>query len=268
MSAQRDPSRLLEPDSTAPAGLRSALGAARDVTPSPADVAALAARLPLPPGPTSGPDAAGGTRENTVSGQSAAGPLAKGAELAAPSAIPGAIVGAVLGLVTGVGWLATTGGAPPAAVVSLPASIAATAPGPTAAAPPASTTGTPPAASSTSVGARVGAGGGPPAGSQESESELLQLARAEARSHPSAALARVAEHASRFPRSSLSQEREVIAITALVTAGRAAEAHARAERFFAAHPGSAHLARIDALFAGSKTGEADKNSPAPPPPTP
>jgi len=277
MSAERDPSRLIEPGSTAPAPLRRALGAARGVAPSHADIAALAARLPLPPGPPPGSgDTGGGGESNTGSAQSAGGAeatAAKGAggalahvsKIAAPSAIPGALVGAALGLVVGGGWLALTSGAPPEVAVS-PPSLAP--PAVTTATPSGADTGAPPAPSVTSRAAAAPASGTGTAGPLPTESELLERARAGARSDPAATLALVAEHASRFPSGPLTQEREVIAITALVAAGRTAEAHARAERFFAAFPGSPHLRRVDALFAGSKNEEADKNSPALSPPTP
>jgi hypothetical protein len=46
----------------------------------------------------------------------------------------------------------------------------------------------------------------------------------------------------------LAQERDVLAIQALIALGRTDEARARRERFLAAYPGSAHKRRLDALF--------------------
>jgi hypothetical protein len=45
----------------------------------------------------------------------------------------------------------------------------------------------------------------------------------------------------------LAQEREVIAIEALVKSGRPADAKARAERFKKTWPGSSHTRRIETL---------------------
>ena len=57
------------------------------------------------------------------------------------------------------------------------------------------------------------------------------------------------EHRRQFPRGSLDQEREVIAIEALVALGRRSSAEERAARFRARYPGSSHQQRIDELLA-------------------
>jgi hypothetical protein len=49
----------------------------------------------------------------------------------------------------------------------------------------------------------------------------------------------------RYPRSVLSQEREVLTIEALGAAGDAHSARARAERFLSRHPNSPHAARLE-----------------------
>jgi uncharacterized protein (DUF1800 family) len=56
------------------------------------------------------------------------------------------------------------------------------------------------------------------------------------------------EHARRFPSSSLDQERELIAVTALVQLGRTAEAQRLARRFADQHPGSAYVGRIENIL--------------------
>jgi outer membrane protein assembly factor BamD (BamD/ComL family) len=78
---------------------------------------------------------------------------------------------------------------------------------------------------------------------------LLERAQRSLATSPGTALALADEHAARFPGSALSQEREVIAISALVAVGRREDAQRRADRFRAAHPGSAYLRRIDVLLA-------------------
>lgn len=79
----------------------------------------------------------------------------------------------------------------------------------------------------------------------ESESALLERARRELNGNPSRALALANEHARRFPRGMLSQEREVIAIAALRHLGRSTEADQRAARFDRSYPNSAHQRTVD-----------------------
>jgi outer membrane protein assembly factor BamD (BamD/ComL family) len=66
-------------------------------------------------------------------------------------------------------------------------------------------------------------------------------------SDPSGALRLAEQHRSRFPRGTLAQEREVIAIDALVRQGRTTEAQGRAERFRMLYPRSSHLDRLPIL---------------------
>jgi hypothetical protein len=80
------------------------------------------------------------------------------------------------------------------------------------------------------------------------ELALLRQARAVLASNPSRALALCADHARMFDGGALSQEREVIAIEALLGAGRAGEARERGRRFRESFPGSAHARRIDSLL--------------------
>jgi hypothetical protein len=81
---------------------------------------------------------------------------------------------------------------------------------------------------------------------QLSEAELLEQARAALKSNPAVALVRANEHAARFPRGVLVQEREVLAIQALRKLGRASEADRRAEAFAKAFPGSAFQRKLTA----------------------
>ncbi len=86
---------------------------------------------------------------------------------------------------------------------------------------------------------------------QEPETKVLQRAHAALAANPSQALALCTEHALRYPRGTLGQEREVIAIDALVRMGRRTEAASRAERFVKSYPASAHVRRLETLI-GSK----------------
>lgn len=74
------------------------------------------------------------------------------------------------------------------------------------------------------------------------EQALVDRARAAlARGRPKDALAAVTEHERRFGRGRLSEEREILAIQALVGDGRTAEARARAARFRTTFPKSLFL---------------------------
>lgn len=88
-----------------------------------------------------------------------------------------------------------------------------------------------------------------PSSSASNEPEVKMLARAQdaLRGRPAEALAIADEHARRHPNGMLAQEREVIAIEALVQSGRTADARARATRFEQRFPGSAQISRVRSL---------------------
>ena len=88
----------------------------------------------------------------------------------------------------------------------------------------------------------------PPALTKPSELTLLREAQKAVRAEPSKALALANQHARLYPSGLLAQERETVAISALESLGRSAEARARAERFRAAYPGSAYWPRIQHLL--------------------
>lgn len=80
------------------------------------------------------------------------------------------------------------------------------------------------------------------------EVALLARARAALEADPGKALALTSNHARTFARGVLAQEREVIAIDALLRLGRRPEARARADRFHRLYPESTHGRRVDVLF--------------------
>lgn len=86
-----------------------------------------------------------------------------------------------------------------------------------------------------------------PADPPESEVQTLQRAQDSLRAEPARALAICDEHARRFPRGLLNEEREVIAVDALTRLGRRDEALVRARGFREAHPSSGHLGRIEVI---------------------
>jgi hypothetical protein len=89
-----------------------------------------------------------------------------------------------------------------------------------------------------------------PAG--ETEVMLLKRAQQALASDPAQALALSKVHEKRFAGGLLEQEREVIAIEALLRLGQTAAALARAEQFHERYPGSAHARRLKALFSESR----------------
>jgi hypothetical protein len=80
------------------------------------------------------------------------------------------------------------------------------------------------------------------------EFALLRAARQAIGDRPARALALTSEHARIFPAGMLAQEREAIAVEALVKLGRASQAQTRARAFLAAHPDSPYKSRIDAAL--------------------
>jgi len=84
--------------------------------------------------------------------------------------------------------------------------------------------------------------------SPTTEIALLRDAQDALRSSPATALSLADEHAAHFAAGILSQEREVIAIEALIMVGRLDEARARAARLFRAVPRTAYRPRVQALL--------------------
>jgi len=86
----------------------------------------------------------------------------------------------------------------------------------------------------------------------EAPDELGLIREAQAhRGEPAQVLARLAEHRKFYPNGLLAQEREVLAVEALVQAGRRADAVTRARAFMAAFPSSVHLARLRSLLGAA-----------------
>jgi outer membrane protein assembly factor BamD (BamD/ComL family) len=78
----------------------------------------------------------------------------------------------------------------------------------------------------------------------EAELALLLRSRNVLRRDPRAALALLNEHARRFPAGTFVEEREVLAVEALLRRRERASAFARAERFIAEHPRSTYAVRL------------------------
>jgi hypothetical protein len=126
-------------------------------------------------------------------------------------------------------------------------------PDPEASAAPASgaSSATPSAAPARSAADRANSGSGADSPSDLArERALLDIARADAaQGEPARVLAVVEQHRQRFPHGRLAEEREALAIRALLSLGRRPEAEARARAFRAAYPNSFLTAVIDSALS-------------------
>jgi hypothetical protein len=89
-----------------------------------------------------------------------------------------------------------------------------------------------------------------PAPLPPSELELLRQARLWVATRPAQAISLLDAHQAAYPHGNLEQEREVVAIDALMRLHREADARQRAEQFRQRFPDSAYLRRIDVLLGG------------------
>jgi|HubBroStandDraft_6_1064221.scaffolds.fasta_scaffold353383_2 hypothetical protein len=91
----------------------------------------------------------------------------------------------------------------------------------------------------------------PSSGAPDLAAERLLLDRARSHllhGHSAAALASIGEHARRFPRGALSEERDALRVEALAAAARYGEARASAARFHSAYPGSLLTPAVDSAL--------------------
>jgi len=113
-----------------------------------------------------------------------------------------------------------------------------------------------PSVSSVEVRAPGATSDGGPAGDRD-ELALLAAAQRALAGAPGVALSLVHEHEARFAQGALAQEREVVAIDALLGLGRRTEALDRAARFHRQFPESVHGRRIDVLLGRVSTQTGD-----------
>lgn len=267
MKLERDPRRLLHPRSGTPDAVRRALDAGRGEAPGADRLARMAARLPVGGpsgggGPGSGPGAVP-TKIAQVATTTAA-PLW-------PSILVGAVLGGVVGAGLPFGQAVSTSAGPPLPPRASSEIVAAPLPGP-AAPPPSAEAKVPeydpprqgpsrsaaivaPAprapldepASAQAAGAEAVSAQASSPPPEESESALVRRAQSALGANPGEALSLANRHLARFPGGMFAQEREVIAITALRSLGRTAEAEARAAAFLGANPRSAYRPRVESL---------------------
>ncbi len=234
--SERDPTRLFD-DPSADEALRAGLDAAQHDLPSEAELASLAARL----GPLLVPPGGGGAADpSPVAGGGASGLAAKTiAVLAAAAAVSGVV------------WWGASGSeraprpraepvivpvepAPPTeelpAGLDVPEELVTDEAPPRSRPPPAPRLETDP----------------------EAELALIREAQDALRASPARALSLTDAHRRRFGDGTLAQEREVVAIDALVRLGRRDEARARAAALHRRWPRSAHGRRVDVLVGGAE----------------
>jgi len=88
-----------------------------------------------------------------------------------------------------------------------------------------------------------------PANDPMAELALLEQAHRALATAPAEALASIEAHARRFPASQFAQERELIAIRALLALKQVERARLRGERFLALYPRSSHGRKVRSLIA-------------------
>jgi hypothetical protein len=276
---KQDPPRLLDSLSGSDP-VKIALDAARGDGPSADQLTRLAGKLPL--GLPTGGGGGGGKLviKGAIHGASVSAPIATGAPI-----LSGALLGAVLGIaVVGGAWVASPRApedASPSAVTSasstaLPSPISRpavtaevtsrpenrateTPKAPQSALPNAPQP--PPTAESANTPVESAPSIASPPVENESEAAMLRRAQDALGASPSKALEITSQHMARFPSGNLAQEREVLAIQALLALGRAGEARARAAQFATRYPGSAHLRRIEVLFSSDSDHKKSAGSP-------
>lgn len=259
-----EPARLLTPESGASPRLRAALESARSDEPSAAALAALAARV----GVATGVAVVAGGGAATSGGTGAGGAAASGAGVATGVVAKVVVGGLLVGLIGVAGWVFGGAEAPvereveapvveaPAVevpVVEVPLAEAPTVEAPAVAVPVVKVpvaAKPPEAAVAPAVRTSEPAAEAPPAVDLNAELDLVREAQRALKGDPAASLAACETHVARFPEGSMAQEREVLAIQALVALGRTEEARSRGDAFAVRWPGSAHLRRIAVVLGG------------------
>lgn len=229
MTFDEDPPRLSEPGSPAPDHVQKVMAECRDDVGTPADLDGLETRLtPLlwAPPPVSSPTGAG--------------------PLGASGLLKLAAVTIAAGVAGGLFWVGTSKETPsprPAAPMVVPF------PRPPAALPQASPVVPLPVASELPATPKAKNTVTHGSAQSQSEADLLGAAQVALGQDPARALSLTEQHRTGFPRGVLSQEREVIAIEALQRLGRDGEMRARAQKFLATYPTSAHRSKIESLVS-------------------
>jgi hypothetical protein len=227
-----DPVRFKD-SADAPGELREILRRGGDVPPLPDDVrAAVLALLPMGAPPVPGVEVAAKATTKIA-----------GAKIAAAAGIAAVAIGAVVAALVWKG-APTSVPAPRPTSITIPSSppVASSAAEPSIVELPSATAPLPSAKPAPSHRAAP-----LPEDTLAEENALVDRARANIASNPAQALAAVDEHAPRFPRGQLAQEREYLRVRALRGLGRNDEARARAKRYLVDYPSSPHVHSVRAI---------------------
>ena len=202
----------------------------------------VARRPTADPRPVAQPSAAATNAAQPSLGASAAA-VARGAGTGQSSLVPRAAVPEPIA-----GGQAAALGSPLAAPGSAPEAVAPNSPTPARAVPepavPSSSPAPSPRANQSPSKSAQGSALEPGTKVQPSELELLRDARLALRSSPALALGLTEQHSALYPRGSMAQERELIAISALARLGRHTAVLSRAQRFERDFPGSPYRKQI------------------------
>jgi hypothetical protein len=252
-----DPKRLIDPDSRSSPTLRVLLRAARSELPDEERVEAIGMQVAAMVGPATVGVGLGSSAAPAAPGAGGAAATGVKLGLAAKMGVVALVAAGTAGGGYALTSLRTTGAGSSSlaaagrsnAATTWATTTATTVP-PTAPAASAPVDPSPAAEAPRPIPVQT-ATGAQGAGTADAELTLLASAQDALASNPEVALSLAESHAARFPHAVMVQEREVIAIEALLRLGRVEAARARADRFYRAFPRSAHRARIESLLDGS-----------------
>ncbi len=228
-------------DEAIPEALRVAMGAMRERRPGQDAVARMRANLgvPDPSGPGAPPDSPNTPPSGATTG------------LAGLSAVKAFAVAGVAVTLGGLWWATTRDDSSiamstPVPATSAPAEIASSLPPPSHSA-IAPETPSPALSTASAVKPRRAESSASASPTGESEVQLIGRAQQLVRSQPQAALALCREHARKFPKGMLVQEREVLIVEALQRMGQEEEARKKSESFLKENPDTALRNKVEHL---------------------
>ncbi len=274
MTSLKDPPRLFDEASGLSERERSVLSAGRDVHPSAEQLQRLDGRLSALIAPVVGAAAGSGA---AAGGGAAAGHAIHAGGLGIGAAVKWVLGGAALGGAVALGavhvddqWSAPKGPLQPVVQTAVPLAAQAaksathggvvateTARVDNAGGSSAARSDTAARRAAPAASVRPGGAASASTGSREAEVALLgQAQRALQSGQAQSALALTEQHR-RMPNTVLSQERERIAIEALLDVGQRDAARARAEAFRRSYPTSSYLLRIQSLFGGKEKNDTE-----------
>jgi len=256
MTTDRTPHRWTDPDAEIPSALRDWLNRERAAGPSDDQLRELAARVSatLNADPNPAPDAGGASRARATTVKRILRLAGAGVAIGAAIGIGGALYRTLPKPNPSI--VVSEGARLSPVVIASPVVISAPSAEPPTPSPPAAGDVLPVA-----QGLRIGASRPQPApvrparggvqaeppSDPEAELELLRRARGQLANTPQRALETTDQHHAQFRNGVFAQEREAIAIEALVRLGKHAQARQRTKAFHSRYPSSAYARRLDTI---------------------